>query len=201
MNELEFSVNHWLSGLKAGESVCAQVIYQGVYDRLLRLARRRFGGQAPRWADEEDVVLSAFHSFCRGIEQRRFPQIDNRDDLWKILTKITCRKTKDYNHWSKRQKRGDGFGRGESIFESQGNQFRDFGLADAAESSETPDIIVAVAAECERLLDLLGGDTLQQIAIWKLECDTDSRMAQCLGGGAGRRTEVRTDPLEMGQRS
>ena len=45
-----------------------------------------------RAADEEDVALSAFDSFCRGAEQGRFPQLDGRDDLWHLLVVITVRK-------------------------------------------------------------------------------------------------------------
>ena len=46
-------------------------------------------------ADEEDVALSAFDSFCRGAQRGRFPQLDDRDNLWRLLVVITSRKAVD----------------------------------------------------------------------------------------------------------
>jgi hypothetical protein len=60
---------------------------------------------APRgMADEEDVALSAFDSFCRGAEQGRFPQLSDRDDLWRLLFVITERKAIDLVNHEKAQK-------------------------------------------------------------------------------------------------
>jgi hypothetical protein len=49
-------------------------------------------GNRPRAADEEDVALSAFHSFCRDAEAGRFPELGDRKDLWQILVMLTARK-------------------------------------------------------------------------------------------------------------
>ena len=55
--------------------------------RLLSVRR------APRRAsDEEDVALSAFQSFYQGIARGRFPQLEDRDNLWRLLITITARK-------------------------------------------------------------------------------------------------------------
>ena len=53
-----------------------------------RRPRRRPGCAA----DEEDVALSAFDSFCRGDGAGRFPRLDDRDDLWRLLLLLTARK-------------------------------------------------------------------------------------------------------------
>ena len=34
-------------------------------------------------ADEEDAALSAFNSSCLGVAQGRFPQLADREDLWR----------------------------------------------------------------------------------------------------------------------
>ena len=72
-----------------------QEIWQQYYDKLVRLARRKLGPMGRRSADEEDVALSAFHSFYRGASQGRFPKLNDRHDLWKLLVTITCRKAID----------------------------------------------------------------------------------------------------------
>jgi hypothetical protein len=51
------------------------------------------GAPTPRGvADEEDVALSAFNSFCLGAEQGHFAQLFDRDNLWRGLVTITARK-------------------------------------------------------------------------------------------------------------
>src|SRR5262245_28813364 len=79
------SVTIWLSQLKAGDTAAAQHLWQGYYRRLVGLARQRLQGRPRAVADEEDVALSAFDSFCQGVERGRFPQLDDRDDLWQLL--------------------------------------------------------------------------------------------------------------------
>ena len=193
MDSGEQSISKWLQGLKQGESLCAQHLYRDVYDRLVRLARRRLSGHPLRMADEEDVALSAFHSFCDRAAKEQFPQLENRDDLWRILVKITVRKSKDYVRASKRLKRGGGDVRGESIFVgADGSADGGNGLPQAAVDVDTPEMLAAVAEECRRLLDLLGDDTLRQIAVWKMEGYTDAQIAKelnCVVRTVERKTE------------
>jgi hypothetical protein len=44
------------------------------------LARGKLQGLRRGADDEEDVALSAFHSFYRGLEQGRFLTLDDRQD-------------------------------------------------------------------------------------------------------------------------
>ena len=62
----EASVTHWINQLKAGDPDAAQKLWERYFRRLVSLARKK-----RRAADEEDVALSAFDSFCRGAEQDR----------------------------------------------------------------------------------------------------------------------------------
>ena len=68
--EPEISVTTWLARLKAGDSQAGQQLWQRYLDRLTRLARRKLAGASRRVADEEDVALSAFHGFLRGVERK-----------------------------------------------------------------------------------------------------------------------------------
>ncbi len=74
------SLTTWIEGIKAGESQCALRLHLAIHDRLLRLARHSLG-RPQRWIDEEDVALSAFHSFCNRAEQGKFDRLHSRDDL------------------------------------------------------------------------------------------------------------------------
>jgi hypothetical protein len=85
----EHSVTHWIDQLKAGDQAAAQKLWEGYFHRLVRLARTKLQGAPKRAADEEDVALSAFDSFCQGVERGRFPQLADRDDLWRLLVTLT----------------------------------------------------------------------------------------------------------------
>ena len=72
------SVTPWLEALKRGEEAAARELFHEVFGRLTRLARRRPGGRRLKSADEEDVALSVFDSFCRRTEHGRFTRLRKR---------------------------------------------------------------------------------------------------------------------------
>src|SRR5436190_81378 len=65
------SVTHWIGQLKAGSPAAAQKLWEGYFQKMIGLARRKLQGLPRRAADEEDVALSAFNSFCLGAEGLR----------------------------------------------------------------------------------------------------------------------------------
>src|SRR5437867_5602457 len=100
------SVSHWIGQLKAGDHDAAQYLWEGYFRRLVGLARAKLHDLPRRAADEEDVALSAFASFCRGVEGGRFPQLLDRHDLWRLLVTITARKALRLARDERSQKRG-----------------------------------------------------------------------------------------------
>src|SRR6185369_9252315 len=104
----EASVTQWINQLKAGDPDAAQKLWERYFRRLVSLARKKLRAAPRRAADEEDVALSAFGSFCRGAEQDRFPQLHDRLDLWQLLVLLTARKAVDLAQHERRQKRGGG---------------------------------------------------------------------------------------------
>src|SRR5262245_44675075 len=75
----------WIAQLKAGDAAAAQRLWEGYYRRMVGLARAKLRSVPRAAADEEDVALSAFDSFCQGAEGGRFPRLGDRDDLWQLL--------------------------------------------------------------------------------------------------------------------
>src|SRR5919206_1363508 len=117
----EASVTQWIDRLKAGDPDAAQKLWERYFRRLVRLARQKLRAAPRRAADEEDVALSAFDSFCRGLERGRFPQLQDRDDLWRLLVVITARKAVDQVQHEARAKRGGGPVQGESVLVRPGD--------------------------------------------------------------------------------
>src|SRR5262245_13862891 len=88
----EGSVTRWLQPLARGDQEAARQLFGQYFRRLVGLARNRLADAPRAAADEEDVALSAFHSFCRGLQQGRIEKPSNRHSLWGLLAVITVRK-------------------------------------------------------------------------------------------------------------
>ncbi len=86
------SVSRWLEGVREGNDADVQKLWDRYFQRLVRLASARLPGHVRRMSDEEDLALSAFHSFCDRVGRGQFPQLVDRDDLWRLLVTITTRK-------------------------------------------------------------------------------------------------------------
>src|SRR5262249_54955291 len=110
----------------------------------------------------------------KGAEEGRFPKLDDRDDLWRLLVVITVRKAAD-------------------LHEREGRACRDWRRLQEAEDSGTsplgrlisaepdPAFAAAAAEEWGVLLAGLEEDTWRSIALWKLEGYTNQEIAAKLG--------------------
>jgi DNA-directed RNA polymerase specialized sigma24 family protein len=166
------SVTQWIRGLKAGDAAAVQKLWEGYFERLVSLARGKLQAVPRRAADEEDVALSAFASFCRGAEQGRFPDLSDRDDLWQLLVLLTGRKAVNLARHERRQRRGGGRVRNASALAGDGP-----GLADLVGREPDPEFAALVAERCRQLLEALGDPVLQAIAVWKMEGQTNAEIA------------------------
>jgi DNA-directed RNA polymerase specialized sigma24 family protein len=175
----EGSVTRWLGDLKAGDADAAQKLWERYFDSLVRAARARLRG-APRAAeDEEDAALSAFDSFFAAAAQGRFPRLDDRDDLWRILVTLTRRKAIIQLNRQRSQKRGGGQVVHEATLDAArpGHNFLD-GLAGPEPS---PEFVAMFADECRERLDALRDDSLRRIALLRMEGYTNEEIAARLG--------------------
>jgi DNA-directed RNA polymerase specialized sigma24 family protein len=185
------SITGWIAGVKAGDLAAAQPLWERYFARMVELARSRLRGSGRRIhdaaSDEEDAALSAFDSLCAGLVRGRFPQLTDRDDLWRLLVVITTRKVRAQARRRLRQKRGGGRVRAASDLEDADSD--DELLARAVGSEPTPEFAVMVAEEYRRLLDRLDDDVLRRVAILRMEGYTTDAIAEQLG--CARRTVAR----------
>jgi DNA-directed RNA polymerase specialized sigma24 family protein len=173
-------VSDWIDRLKAGERAAAERLWERYFRRLVQVARRRLWGSPCRAADEEDVALSAFASFCRGAERGRFPQLRDRNDLWTLLILITTRKALDLIEHEGRQKRG-GMHRDVSLPNANASSTAGPRLERILRQEPGPELIVEMAEECQRLLQRLGNETLRSVAVWKMQGYTEQEISAKLG--------------------
>ena len=177
----EDSVTHWLGRLKAGDPAAPGPLWARYFPRLVALARSRLAGFPRRAADEEDVALSAFDSFCRDAAAGRLPRLDDRDDLWRVLLLITGQKAIDVVRREKAAKRAPAAGAGEVDIDA------------LASDEPTPVFAALVADEFRRLLDKLPDDDLKALAVWKMEGHSNEEIAArwgCVPRTVERRLKV-----------
>ena len=178
------SVTQWLDRLKAGEPDAAQKLWERYFRRLVGLARKKLRSAPRRAADEEDVALSAFDSFCRGAGQDRFPRLNDRLDLWQLLVLLTARKAVDLAQHERRQKRGGGAVLDEAALPGPAGSSAQGGALEQIEGPEpTPAFAAQVAEECRRLLERLDSPELRDVALRKVEGYGNEEIAAQLGCG------------------
>jgi DNA-directed RNA polymerase specialized sigma24 family protein len=177
------SVTYWIDRLKAGDPAAPQKLWEGYFQRLVNLARSRLQSAPRRAADEEDVALSAFDSFCRGAGEGRFPRLTGREDLWQLLVLLTVRKASNLVRDERRGRRGGGRVYNASALE--GGSDEEVVFARLIGREPDPQFAAQVADEFRRMLALLGDGTLQAVAVWKMEGHTNEEIARKLGRSCG----------------
>jgi DNA-directed RNA polymerase specialized sigma24 family protein len=168
----------WLAPLKGGDPEAVRRVWEAAFPKLVALARKRLHTISRAAADEEDLALSAFASFCRGVEQGRFPRLDDRTDLWQVLLMLVHRKAVTAARRESRAKRGGG----RTVQASAvGHDETADPLASVGAGDPTPEAAALVAEECDRLLKMLSDPTLREVAVWKMEGYTNAEIAKKIG--------------------
>lgn len=155
------SVSRWIAELKSGAEDAATNIWGHFYARMLAIARRKLSGAQIAVADEEDVVARAFWSFFRRARNAEFPSLQDRNDLWQLLSTITVRKALNQRRDLTRLKRGGP--------ESAGSHMQDSTSVEDIQSLEpSPENALIASETLEQLLEPLDPE-LRRIAILRLE--------------------------------
>jgi hypothetical protein len=142
---------------------------------MVQLARRKLHNSPRQAADEEDVALSAFDSFCRHAEQGHYPDLHDRNSLWRLLAIITARKVLHLQRDASRKKRGGN----RRAWPCIGN----LKIVDARtvlSREPDPEFAALMAEQCTCLLNGLKDYKLQHIALWRMEGYTVDEIAQKL---------------------
>jgi DNA-directed RNA polymerase specialized sigma24 family protein len=167
------SVTTWLARLRDGDLEAARPLFQRYHEKLLHLARAHLSKRLRRVADEEDVVQSAFFSFCAAARAGRFPHLENRDDLWRLLYTFTLRKVCQVARREDAERRGGGKVRpAVDLFD-----LPEADLAVLASADPDPALAAELADLLEHLLARLTLPNLRQTALLLLEGDTTAEAA------------------------
>lgn len=160
------SVSLWIRDLKQGDESAAEALWERYFHRLVGVGKRILRNANDQAADGEDAALSAFKSVCLRAREDRFPRLNDRDDLWKLLVTIVSRKAFKIARKAKRTT---------SVTEEQ---YFEEAVIDAA---PTADMAMEMDDAVEALLARLTDERLKEIAVGKLEGQTNRELADKLG--------------------
>ena len=139
-------------------------------------------------SDEEDVALSAINSVCEGIQKGRYPQLGDRDDLWKLLVCVARLKTIDQRKRQRRLKRGGGHVLAEADLAADLDTHCPLDQIDTTtliyqtvQDEPTPEFAAIVAEEYALRLDSLGDPELRRVAELKLAGYSNQEIAHEIG--------------------
>lgn len=172
-------VTFWMRQLEAGRAEAAQPLWEHFCKKLMALAEQRLSPKLRRTYDHEDAAVSAFHSLCRVITDRRPSELNDRVNLWRLLVTITERKITNRTRDEQREKRDIRKTISESCLVHVSG--RGSGFDDLPGREPSPEFAVEFADLCGSLLDSLDDDVLRQVAQLTLQNYDTNEVAQKLG--------------------
>jgi DNA-directed RNA polymerase specialized sigma24 family protein len=174
------SISDWIGLLVGGDPAAVRPLWERYFHLLVARARRKLAGVPRAAADEEDVALSAFDSFCRRAEQGHFPELKDRDDLWRLLLRITDRKASNQRKHATRKRRGSGEVLNEGALPAA-NSEGGSPLAQLPGPEPTPEFAAAAAETWRELFARLDNPELEKVALLKMEGYSLAEIAARLG--------------------
>lgn len=184
---LDEPVTLWMRQLEEGQSEAAQPLWNHFCQKLMTLADKRLSPKLRQTYDREDAAVSAFHSLCRVISDRRQTDLGDRVNLWRLLVTITERKIANRVRDEHRDKRNLHRTVSESCLVDSDDRCSGFDKLPGREPS--PEFAAEFADLCNSLLESLDDDILCQIAQLTLKNYNPDEIAQKLG--VSRRTVER----------
>jgi RNA polymerase sigma factor (sigma-70 family) len=159
-SEASQSITRLIRAAQDGSSSAARPLLAAYFDRLVQLAGKRLQNLPGLHGYDEDLALRSFHSVYQRLGDPERPLgLAGRDDLWRLLAMRTVSRAIDLI-------------RRHRTWEIPGDDFEEL-----LTREPSPEEVAATADECRRLLDLLDGPELRQIALWKVEGFTNEEIA------------------------
>jgi RNA polymerase sigma factor (sigma-70 family) len=176
--ERQGSVTGMLLGLRSANPVVRDAAARQIWDRyfrdLLMLARKNLDKRIRLRADEEDVAQSMFKSFCLRQQRGEF-DLAGRDELWKLLVTITLRKACNAAKAQRRDKRD--VSRERTLSGGEETQSPGWVLEQMEDSEPSPAVAAELNEALERRLQALGDPELREIALWRLQGESNREIA------------------------
>jgi DNA-directed RNA polymerase specialized sigma24 family protein len=166
------SITRLIPGVRAGDELAIAELWRRYAFRVRGVAKPIVQGLSPGAGDVDDVAQSTFDAFFDAAATGRAPNLEGRDDLWRLLATISRRKATDRVRRETRQRRGGG------------GRAADEPVANMPAAGPTPSAEVALQELLDKLMlriDDYGDGRLKVIAVLRLEGAATDEIAAELG--------------------
>ncbi len=189
----ENSLLEWYAGLRGGRQLATERLWNLYFQRMVEVARHKLRGVNRAAYDEEDVALSAFKSFCRGLQGGQIQIAVEARSLWPLLVSMTVRKAIDHLRHEGRLKRGGSGGKTsqDPLGDANGGNVpvhakreQMISWEQVADVEPSPEMVAIASDFFQRLLGTLeqtGDASLPEIAVASLNGYDNSEIAHSLG--------------------
>ena len=177
------SISRAIEHFCESENDASQLIWERYFERIRDFANGKIYPRHRRVFDGEDVAGSALLTLMDGLRKKKFPNINNREQLWQVLIVIATRKTLNNAKYYDRQKRGGGKVKGGSAVDD-GAQLKS--LNSCFNQDEDPAKFIELELTCQELLNALPDDDYRQITLMRLAGFNNDEIGKRLG--CSRRT-------------
>jgi RNA polymerase sigma factor (sigma-70 family) len=173
------SISCWIDEVKKGDDEAIQALWNRCFPVLVDIARKKLRAIPRTAVDEEDVALSALDSFFRAAAKGRFPDLADRESLWRLLSRITQRKAIDLirRHFTQKDGQGKVFCAADynDELEAHGQV-----VGHASDEVATEQFATMLIDDCLQALALLEDPKLQDLVLAKMDGYTNEETAKQL---------------------
>lgn len=155
------SVTRWIRGLKTGDQNVLSKLWERYFPTIARNAKLHFGSNPRIVRDEEDIALSVLGVL---LKQKTLIDVNDRDDLLRLLMVITRRKVLSEKRVQMADSRGGG--RVAILSELQG-ELKQF-VENLTANAPSPESLASMAEHYQILLNVLPDDMYREIVKLKL---------------------------------
>lgn len=177
----EDPISQWIAELRDKDDNAAARLWTHFVQRLSEAARHMLNPRTRRAYDENDAAQSAFNSVFAGIASGNYPNLHDRDSLWRLLLVITSRKVTHRHRHDQQQKRDVRRTLFDSVFANGSFEETQGRIEQLPCREPSPEFAVAFSETCDALFASLPDPKLQQVAAMRLEGHTDAEIATDLG--------------------
>jgi len=174
------SLYGWHQSLRDGSNRATERLWRMYFERMVRVARNKLGSTRRVAADEEDIAISAFKSFCKAFQDGRFQAQGSSSDLWPLLVTLTINKAIDHLRRENRQKRRPQSTEPDGEVRRFTNATAE-ALSGLISNEPSPGLAAATAESFEQLLgalDASGDPSLRRIILDSFAGMTTAEIAQ-----------------------
>ena len=173
------TVSEWIEQLKEdGRDSAATKLWGHFLEKLTNLVKRKLRTCSQSVSDEEDVVLEAVDACFRALKENRYPNVKNREDLWKLLAVIAERKAIDQ---IRRSVKGvDGIRANVSFRIVSDASSILYGIQEWPCSEPTPEFAAIIAEDLVAYLNMLDSKH-REVALLKMQGYSNREIGEKIG--------------------